>query len=64
MRREKILSLMERLDEPYSTLKKESKDTSRPAEARAKAADSLIERENELQSTYKQIALLYADLHE
>jgi len=64
MRREKILSLMERLDAPYSTLKKESKDASLPAEARAKAADSLIERENELQSTYKQIALLYADLHD
>lgn len=55
---------MERLDPEYAKLKKESKDSTIAADARAKAAENLTARETELQPTYKQIALLYADLHE
>jgi acetyl-CoA carboxylase/biotin carboxylase 1 len=64
VRREKLLGLMERLDEPYAILKKASKDLSKPAEERAEATEKLAARETQLQPTYKQIALLYADLHE
>ena len=56
--------MMERLDSTYATFKKESKDGSKSAEERAKASENLTARENQLQSTYKQLALLYADLHE
>ncbi|KAI9509668.1 acetyl CoA carboxylase [Russula earlei] len=64
MRREKISQLMERMDLPYAALKKDSKDTSKTPEARAAATESLEKREALLQPTYKQIALLYADLHD
>ncbi|KAA1468959.1 acetyl CoA carboxylase [Dentipellis sp. KUC8613] len=64
MRRDKIITLMERLDSQYATLKKESKDASKTAEERAAAADLLEKREALLQPTYKQIALQYADLHD
>ena len=55
---------MERLDEEYASLKRESSDGSKTAEERATAAAALERREAVLQPTYKQIALLYADLHE
>jgi acetyl-CoA carboxylase / biotin carboxylase 1 len=55
---------MERLDGPYASFKKASSDATKSAEERAQAADQLAAREIELQNTYKQIALLYADLHE
>ncbi|KIK95000.1 hypothetical protein PAXRUDRAFT_413240 [Paxillus rubicundulus Ve08.2h10] len=64
MRRDKILTLMERLDSPYASLKAASKDPSRSAEERAEASEALADRETLLQPTYKQIALLYADLHD
>jgi acetyl-CoA carboxylase/biotin carboxylase 1 len=64
MRRDKITQLMERMDPPYAALKKISKDKSKTSEERAAAVESLGEREALLQLTYKQIALLYADLHE
>ncbi|KIJ20620.1 hypothetical protein PAXINDRAFT_165527 [Paxillus involutus ATCC 200175] len=64
MRRDKILTLMERLDSPYASLKAASKDSSKSAEERAGAAEALADRETLLQPTYKQIALLYADLHD
>jgi len=64
MRRDKITQLMERMDSPYAALKKVSKDTSKTPEERAAAVESLEKREALLQPTYKQIALLYADLHE
>lgn len=64
MRRDKIAQLMDRIDSPYATLKKESKDTSKTPEERAGASEALEKREALLQPTYKQIALLYADLHE
>lgn len=64
MRKDRILGLMERLDEKYSSLKKDSNDASKSAEERAKATEQLAVREKQLQPTYKQIALLYADLHE
>lgn len=64
MRRDKILALMERLDSTYATLKRDSKDASRSEKDRLAAAKALSERETFLQPTYKQIALLYADLHE
>jgi acetyl-CoA carboxylase / biotin carboxylase 1 len=62
MRRDKIIQVMERLDSQYAALK-ESKDESKTTEERA-AALSPEKREALLQPTYKQIALLYADLHE
>lgn len=55
---------MERLDNTYATLKKMSKNAEKSAEERSQAADQLVARETKLQSTYKQISLLYADLHE
>lgn len=64
MRRDKILTLMERLDSTYAELKHASKDTAKTAEERAQATQALANREIFLQPTYKQIALLYADLHE
>ncbi|KAI6042033.1 acetyl-CoA carboxylase [Pisolithus marmoratus] len=64
MRREKILSLMERLDSTYASLKADSKNSSKTAEERAEASKALAERETLLQPIYKQIALLYADLHD
>jgi acetyl-CoA carboxylase / biotin carboxylase 1 len=64
MRRDKITQLMERMDSQYAALKKESKDETKTAEERAVAVASLEKREVLLQPTYKQIALLYADLHE
>ncbi|KAH9992441.1 acetyl CoA carboxylase [Russula vinacea] len=64
MRRDKITQLMERMDSPYAALKNLSKDTSKTPEERADAVESLGKREALLQPTYKQIALLYADLHD
>jgi acetyl-CoA carboxylase / biotin carboxylase 1 len=64
MRRDKILKLMERLDSTYSSLKKESEDSAKTPEERAKASELLATREEYLQPTYKQMAILYADLHE
>lgn len=64
MRRDKIRALMERLDPIYARLKRDSKDSDKTSEERAAAESALTEREIHLQPTYKQIALLYADLHE
>ncbi|KAG8780270.1 acetyl-coenzyme-A carboxylase [Ceratobasidium sp. 428] len=64
VRREKLLGLMERLDDMYSQLKANSKDASKTAEERAEASRALAARETLLMPTYKQIALLYADLHD
>lgn len=55
---------MERLDEPYAQLKADSKDSTKTTEERAEASRALVARETLLMPTYKQIALLYADLHE
>jgi acetyl-CoA carboxylase/biotin carboxylase 1 len=64
MRRDKILKLMERLDSTYASLKQESSNAAKTVEERAQASELLAAREAYLQPTYKQIALLYADLHE
>ncbi|KAH6919057.1 acetyl CoA carboxylase [Coprinopsis sp. MPI-PUGE-AT-0042] len=64
MRRDKISGLMERLDTQYAELKKASKDTSASEQDRATALKALSDRETLLQPVYKQIALLYADLHD
>ncbi|KAF9266806.1 hypothetical protein L218DRAFT_1074678 [Marasmius fiardii PR-910] len=64
LRRDKLLSLMERMDSEYASLKKASKDASKTADERATATTALAERESFLTPTYKQIALLYADLHD
>ncbi|KAH9933498.1 acetyl CoA carboxylase [Fomitopsis serialis] len=64
MRRDKIIKLMERMDSTYAALKKDSADASKSPDERATAADALAQRETVLQPTYKQIALLYADLHD
>jgi acetyl-CoA carboxylase/biotin carboxylase 1 len=63
-RQNKVLALMERLDTEYASLKRASKDNTKTAEEHAAAAATLERRESVLQPTYKQIALLYADLHE
>lgn len=55
---------MERLDTQYATYKQLSQDSSKTTEERAAAAEKLSEREIHLQPAYKQLALLYADLHE
>ncbi|KAG0694582.1 acetyl-CoA carboxylase [Suillus ampliporus] len=64
MRRDKILTLMERLDSTYAEVKQASKDSTKTAEERAQATQALAKRETFLQPTYKQLALLYADLHD
>jgi acetyl-CoA carboxylase / biotin carboxylase 1 len=64
MRKEKLLSLMERTDPLYAAYKKASKDQASSAEERAAANSELSIRETDLMPTYKQVALLYADLHE
>ena len=64
MCRDKIPALMERLDPTYAALKKDSKDPSKSPEEQAAAASQLEARESDLAPTYKQLALLYADLHE
>jgi len=55
---------MDRLDPEYSSLKKASTDKAKSPEERATATESLKNREVELMPTYKQIALLFADLHD
>lgn len=64
VRRDKLLTLMDRLDPDYSALKKQSNDSSKSATEKAEAADKLAAREKHLQPAYQAIALLYADLHE
>ncbi|KAG1770605.1 carboxyl transferase domain-containing protein [Suillus placidus] len=64
MRRDKILTLMERLDSMYAELKHASKHTTKTPKERAQATEALADREVFLQPTYKQLDLLYADLHE
>jgi acetyl-CoA carboxylase/biotin carboxylase 1 len=64
VRRERLLALMERLDDQYAQLKIDSKDSTKTADERAEASRALAARETLLMPTYKQIALLYADLHE
>ncbi|KIY63781.1 hypothetical protein CYLTODRAFT_493632 [Cylindrobasidium torrendii FP15055 ss-10] len=64
LRREKLLGLMERLDDEYRALKKDSKDPAKSQEERAAANVALERREQILTPSYKQIALLFADLHD
>lgn len=64
LRRDKILRMMERLDSEYSMLVRQSKDSSKSDEERATATAAIAQREQLLQPSYKQIALLYVDLHE
>lgn len=64
MRRDRLVSLMDRLDPEYADFKKASIDKTKSTEERAAATESFKKREAELMPTYKQIALLFADLHE
>jgi acetyl-CoA carboxylase/biotin carboxylase 1 len=64
MRRDRLVSMMDRLDPEYSAFKKASSDKSKSAEEHAAATESFKKREADLMPTYKQIALLFADLHE
>jgi len=64
MRRDRLVSLMDRLDPEYSAFKKASNDKAKSTEERAAATENLKKREADLMPTYKQIALLFADLHE
>ncbi|KAM6496983.1 acetyl CoA carboxylase [Amanita muscaria] len=64
LRRDKIQVLMERLDSTYAALKRDSNDPSKTEEERSASSTALGRRETFLQQTYKQIALLFADLHD
>jgi len=64
MRRDRLVSLMDRLDPEYSAFKKASGDKTKSAEERAAATEGFKKREADLMPTYKQIAHLFADLHE
>jgi hypothetical protein len=64
IRRGKLLKMMERLDAECATLVRDSKDSFRIEKERTTAPAASAKREQILQPTYKQIALLYADLHE
>ncbi|KAG8834254.1 acetyl-coenzyme-A carboxylase, partial [Serendipita sp. 399] len=64
LRKDKLVALMERTDPTYAAHKKASKDSTSSAEERAAATSELSKRESDLMPTYKQIALLYADLHD
>ncbi|KAG8851514.1 acetyl-coenzyme-A carboxylase [Tulasnella sp. 330] len=64
IRRDRLLGLMDRLDPTYASLKKASKDTGTSEADRTAAATQLTERETNLTPTFKQMALLYADLHD
>lgn len=64
MRRDRLLGLMERLDPNYAAYKSASKEQKSSPEERALASSELKKLEGDLMPVYKQIALLYADLHE
>ncbi|KAL8276908.1 hypothetical protein RQP46_010736 [Phenoliferia psychrophenolica] len=64
LRKDKILAMMERLDEPYRTLKAKSADASLDATAAATVKADLATREKTLMPLYQQIALQFADLHD
>ena len=64
LRKDKILAMMERLDEPYRTLKLKSADAALDATAAAAVKADLAMREKTLMPLYQQIALQFADLHE
>ena len=63
-RKDKITSVMNRLDPQYAALKAASNDASKSAEERTKSGEELKKREAHLHPTYMQIAHLYADLHD
>lgn len=64
LRKDKILAMMDRLDEPYRNLKLKSTDaTLSPADV-ASAKSDLATREKILLPLYNQIALQFADLHD
>ncbi|KJA13193.1 hypothetical protein HYPSUDRAFT_1080563, partial [Hypholoma sublateritium FD-334 SS-4] len=64
MRRDKILTLTERLDSTYASLMRDSTDASKTPKQRNAASAALTEWETFLRPTYEQITLLYADLHD
>jgi acetyl-CoA carboxylase/biotin carboxylase 1 len=63
-RKEKVLALMDRLDETYRELKASSLDSTRTPEEIASLKAQLAEREKQLWPTYSQVALHFADLHD
>lgn len=64
LRKDKILAMMDRLDEPYRTLKAKTIDASvAPADV-ATAKVELAAREKTLLPLYQQIALQFAELHD
>lgn len=56
--------MMDRLDEPYRTLKAKSTDSTLSAADAATAKADLLAREKTLLPLYNQIALQFADLHD
>lgn len=63
-RKAKILSLIERLDEKYKSLKASSTDPSLSSEDATKVKAELAAREKLLMPIYSQIALQFVDLHD
>ncbi|KAF8990846.1 hypothetical protein BDZ89DRAFT_1193694 [Hymenopellis radicata] len=64
MPRENILGLMEKLDDEYSSLKRDSKDADKTREERAADNAGLERREQILMPMYKQMTPFFADLHD
>lgn len=64
LRKDKILAMMDRLDEPYRNLKAKSTDSTLSAADAATAKADLLAREKTLLPLYNQIALQFADLHD
>lgn len=64
LRKDKILAMMDRLDEPYRTLKLKGTDPNLSAIDLAAAKAELAGREKTLLPLYNQIALQFADLHD
>lgn len=64
IRKDKVAKMMERLDNKYAAHKKDSVDAQKSVQEKADASLALANRQTFLQPVYKQVALLYADLHE
>ncbi|KDE05599.1 acetyl-CoA carboxylase [Microbotryum lychnidis-dioicae p1A1 Lamole] len=64
LRKDKLVAMMERLDEPYRTLKAKTVDASLSAADVTAAKNELANREKILMPLYSQIALQFADLHD
>nr|CAG8435070.1 14004_t:CDS:2 [Entrophospora candida] len=64
LRKPRLLSIIERLDEPYRNLKKSLEDPKLSDNQKEEIKMILDAREHELLSIYSQVALQFADLHD